>query len=215
MMKKAVIFDFDYTLGDCTEGIVQSVNYGMKQMGLVECGRNEIVKTIGLSLAKTYEKLTGGADKSEIELFEHYFVQKADEVMVANTVVYDGVADMLQGMKRNKIKTGIVTTKYHYRIDHILCANGVQQFIDAIVGGDDVRNVKPDPEGILNIGRQLGMDLGEMLYVGDNVVDAQAAEAAGIDFIAVLTGTALREDFQKYPHVCIMNEVTQISAFIE
>ena len=76
MMKKAVIFDFDYTLGDSTKGIVQSVNYGMKQMGLMERGRGEIVKTIGLSLAKTYEKLTGRADKSEIERFEHYFVER-------------------------------------------------------------------------------------------------------------------------------------------
>ena len=190
MMKKAVIFDFDYTLGDSTKGIVQSVNYGMKQMGLMERGRGEIVKTIGLSLAKTYEKLTGRADKSEI-------------------------ADMLEGMQRNKIKTGIVTTKYRYRIDHILCANGVRQLIDIIVGGDDVRHVKPDPEGILSVSQQLGMELGEMLYVGDHVVDAQAAQAAGIDFIAVLTGTAGREDFQKYPHVCIVNEVRQIRAFIE
>ncbi len=215
MMKKAVIFDFDYTLGDSTKGIVQSVNYGMKQMGLMERGRGEIVKTIGLSLAKTYEKLTGRADKSEIERFEHYFVEKADEIMVANTVLYDGVADMLEGMQRNKIKTGIVTTKYRYRIDHILCANGVRQLIDIIVGGDDVRHVKPDPEGILSVSQQLGMELGEMLYVGDHVVDAQAAQAAGIDFIAVLTGTAGREDFQKYPHVCIVKEVRQIRAFIE
>ncbi len=50
---------------------------------------------------------------------------------------------------------------------------------------------------------------------GDHVVDAQAAQAAGIDFIAVLTGTAGREDFQKYPHVCIVKEVRQIRAFIE
>lgn len=68
---------------------------------------------------------------------------------------------------------------------------------------------------ILSVSQQLGMELGEMLYVGDHVVDAQAAQAAGIDFIAVLTGTAGREDFQKYPHVCIVKEVRQIRAFIE
>lgn len=31
MKYKAVIFDFDYTLGDCTEGIAASVNHGLKK----------------------------------------------------------------------------------------------------------------------------------------------------------------------------------------
>ena len=33
MKYKAVIFDFDYTLGDCTEGIAASVNHGLKKLG--------------------------------------------------------------------------------------------------------------------------------------------------------------------------------------
>jgi len=33
-MYSAYLFDFDYTLGDATEGIVESVNYALKQMNL-------------------------------------------------------------------------------------------------------------------------------------------------------------------------------------
>ena len=50
MKYKAVIFDFDYTLGDCTEGIAASVNHGLKKMGYEAGEMEDIRKTIGLSL---------------------------------------------------------------------------------------------------------------------------------------------------------------------
>ena len=35
MKYQAVVFDFDYTLGDSTEGILSSVRYGMERLGRV------------------------------------------------------------------------------------------------------------------------------------------------------------------------------------
>ena len=49
MKYKAVIFDFDYTLGDCTEGIAASVNHGLKKLGYEAGELEDIRKTIGLS----------------------------------------------------------------------------------------------------------------------------------------------------------------------
>ena len=52
---KAVIFDFDYTLGDSTLGIIQSVNHGLKNMGYSIIPDEQIRRTIGLSLQDTYK----------------------------------------------------------------------------------------------------------------------------------------------------------------
>ena len=38
-MLKAIIFDFDYTLGDSTEGIVASVNYALEKLGYAAAER--------------------------------------------------------------------------------------------------------------------------------------------------------------------------------
>jgi HAD superfamily hydrolase (TIGR01548 family) len=55
---------------------------------------------------------------------------------------------------------------------------------------DDVRKRKPDPEGLLKI---LGKrDRGSALYVGDNVDDALAAQAAGVAFVAILPRGSIR-----------------------
>ena len=48
------IFDFDYTLGDATEGIVRSTNYALKKMGLPAVSQKEVRKAVGMSLPDTF-----------------------------------------------------------------------------------------------------------------------------------------------------------------
>lgn len=209
-MKKALIFDFDYTLGDSSQGIIASINYALDKMGIKKPGRDEAVKTIGMSLGRIYEILSGRSSTSEKEDFEKYFKEKADEVMVSNTFLYNGVLEMLQSLHVKGLKTAIVTTKYHYRIKQILEINNASSLVDGIIGGDDVTTPKPSPEGINKIKEQFNVRPEEILYAGDSVIDSEAAQAAGVDFIAVLTGTTPDEAFKKYPYAGIINSVTDI-----
>ena len=61
--------------------------------------------------------------------------------------------------------------------------------IDVIVGGEDVRQPKPDPQGIFQVLQIWDMSKEEVLYMGDSVVDAKTAQAAGVDFAGVTTGS--------------------------
>ena len=79
---KAVIFDFDYTLGDSTLGIIQSVNHGLISMGYPEAQDEQIRRTIGLSLSDTYKVLTQDEDAENARQFAVFFKEKADEVKV-------------------------------------------------------------------------------------------------------------------------------------
>lgn len=205
-----VIFDFDYTLGDSTNGIVLSANYALEQMGEPEKSYAEIKKTIGLSLKETYKALTGKADDALAEQFSALFKQKADEVMVPNTELYAGVKEMLRELRENGYRTGIVTTKFQYRIQNILSKFDANELIDVIVGAENVKVVKPDPEGLLLAIEQLGVEKEEVLYVGDSYVDAQTAESAGVKFAGVLTGTTTREEFERYPHGMIGESVGEV-----
>ena len=172
-MKKALIFDFDYTLGDSSQGIIASINYALDKMGIKKPGRDEAVKTIGMSLGRIYEILSGRSSTSEKEDFEKYFKEKADEVMVSNTFLYNGVLEMLQSLHVKGLKTAIVTTKYHYRIKQILEINNASSLVDGIIGGDDVTTPKPSPEGINKIKEQFNVRPEEILYAGDSVIQKQ------------------------------------------
>ena len=209
-MYKAYIFDFDYTLGDSTDGIVQSALYALSKLGEQPRTREEIRKTIGLSLQETYFTLAGNKDEEKAELFTKYFKEKSDGVMVASTQIYESVKQVLGNLREKGCKIGIVTTKYHYRIDAILEKFDMTDMVDMIVGGDEVKTPKPDPEGLLYAIIQLGLDKRDILYVGDSVVDAKTAQSAEVDFAGVLTGTTSAKDFASYDSVCIAKDLYAI-----
>lgn len=207
-MKKGIVFDFDYTLGDSTEGIVLSVNDALEQLGYERKSVEEIKQTVGLSLEKTYQVLTRKNNSEEAAQFSSLFRKKADEVMVANTCLYDGILEILKKLKKDGLQIGIVTTKFHYRIEQILEKFHAEDLIDFIIGAEDVQKAKPSPEGLLHMVKRMGLNPEDILYVGDSVVDAKTAERAGISFAGVLTGTTTRRDFSTY-HCAMIGESMQ------
>jgi pyrophosphatase PpaX len=99
--------------------------------------------------------------------------------------VYDGVPEMLAGLRERGVVLGIVTGKSRgaWSVTAPLVALG--DFAVAVMD-DDVQQPKPAPEGILTAVERLHADPGATLYVGDSVNDARAARAAGVRFAAAL-----------------------------
>ena len=210
MKVKGLIFDFDYTLGDSTKGIVQSINYALTKMGHSSATEEAIRHTIGLSLDDTYISLTGDEKRSNCEKFNTYFVEKANEVMVENTVLLPKVSSTLELLRQKGITTGIVTTKHHYCIDQILERYGKQHLMDYVIGCEDVCAVKPNPEGLYKMLDLMNLDKNDILYIGDSLTDARAAQNADINFIAVTTGTTTREDFSSHRCVNMMDSMDEL-----
>lgn len=71
-MIKAIIFDFDYTLGDSTSGLILSVNHALERLGLGKKSTEEIRKTTGLSLKNTYRALTMRQSEEEAVQFSTF-----------------------------------------------------------------------------------------------------------------------------------------------
>jgi phosphoglycolate phosphatase len=199
-MKRAVLFDFDLTLADSTRGAIECINYALAKMRLPQAKPQTIRATIGLSLPATLTRLTGLTDPALAKDFTANFVECADLRMVDLTSIFPDAARSLRELRKANIKTGIVSTKYRYRIEAILARDGLTEDFDVIVGGEDVVRHKPDPEGIRQALKRIGASGPDAVYVGDHPVDAMAASAAGIPFIAVLTGNAVRRDFGEWPN---------------
>jgi len=207
---KTYIFDFDYTLADAIVGIIESINYSLNLMGLNSESSERIRKTVGMKLHDTFFTLTGNSDKQAAETFFSHFMKKADEVMTDSTVLFDDTIPVLSRLKQNGLNTAIVTTKYRYRIEEVLSKYNITGLIDFIIGYEDVTNVKPSPEGLLKTIAYFNTDKQSILYIGDNTIDANAAANAQIDFAAVLTGTTSAQEFLPLPHICIVNNLTEL-----
>lgn len=87
----------------------------------------------------------------------------------------------------------IFTGRIWRELDYTLDRNNMRGVFQTIVTTEDVANPKPAPDGLLKILN--GRDPDDALYLGDNVDDALAAQAAQVPFVAVLpkTGHARRE----------------------
>ncbi len=215
-MKKAeaIIFDFDYTLADSTEGIYECINYALKCLSLPAVSEYEIKKTIGLSLPETFRKLTNGSNPDGAEDFVRHFIKRADEVMAELSYIYDFVPNTLATLKTTGFPLGIVSTKFRYRINTILRRESLDGLIDLIVGGEDVENHKPDPEGLNIALNGLGVEPAKTFYVGDSPTDAQTARNAGVPFIAVLSGVTGRDGFGAYAPRYTLNDAGELPGII-
>jgi phosphoglycolate phosphatase len=214
MSKRAVLFDFDLTLVDSTLGVVECVNYALETMALPRAEPKVIRATIGFSLPATLARLTGLTDPALAQDFSLNFVKHADLRMVDLTSVFPDVAQTLGRLKAAGIKTGIVSTKFRYRIETILARDGLLDAFDEIIGGEDVMRHKPDPQGLLKALGQLDVPAADSLYVGDHPVDAEAAAAAGIPFAAVLSGAAARNDFEPWPATVFLSRLRDLTPLL-
>jgi phosphoglycolate phosphatase len=215
MKYNTVIFDFDYTLADATDGIVSSFNHAFSKLDISGCESESIKKTVGLSLDEAFVQLT--KNKNEVLInevlitrFKDLFREKADEVMSKNTVLYGDTVSTLRQLKQNGFNTGIVTTKFNYRIVETLNMHGIPDLVDIIVGREDVRVPKPSPEGLLLAIESLNTRLKDVLYIGDSLVDAKTALAANVDFAAVTTGTTKEKEFSQYPYIKILKNLSEL-----
>ena len=131
--------------------------------------------------------------------------------MTSSTVLYPGVTEMVQQLHLQEKYLGVVSTKYRARLEEILDKFSLREYFTIVIGGEDVENHKPHPEGLHQALNRLNLQPHEALYVGDTTLDAEAARAAGIPFAAVLTGTTTSETFLPYKAVGIFASVAGLA----
>lgn len=168
-----------------------------------------------MSLEAGLEVLTGENSPQAQIRFRRLFVEEADRVMVAQTEMLKGVLPALDTLRANGLSLGVVSTKFRYRIEDILDRHGARDRFTTIVGGEDTASHKPDPEGILLTLTALGISGHEAVYIGDHVVDAEAAKRASVPFVGVLTGTTDEGEFREFPHIGILPGVPQLPSFLD
>lgn len=204
------LFDFDYTLADSSRGIVMCYRNVLERHHHTGITDETIKRTIGKTLQESFSIMTGITDADTLEMYRKEYVKEADTHMTANTFLFPETIEVLTRMKKNEAKLGIISTKYRYRIMELLGKKLPENFLDIIVGGEDVQHPKPAPEGVLFAIGHLGCRKEDVLYVGDSTVDAETAQAAQVDFAGVLHGATTYDELAAYPHVAIMKTLAEL-----
>ncbi|NLO48815.1 MAG: HAD-IA family hydrolase [Clostridiales bacterium] len=207
---KAYVFDYDYTLAFSERAILMCFYHIFDKFGYKGISEQEIVLTIGMALTDAIAKLSGEYDPKRLAQLVDEFHRKADEVMTPYTVLYPPVEPLLRKIIAEGGLAGIVSNKRRERISDMIATSGLNDLIGVIIGPEDFKNFKPDPEGLILAMKRLNVSKQDTVYIGDNMIDALTAKNAGVDFIAVLTGRTTEKEFSAQPHRRIIRDLSAL-----
>ena len=195
----AVIFDLDGTLIDSAPDIRAAVNAMLGELDMEPLDLPKIVSFIGNGLPRLVELVIADQGLS-MEQHEHLTARVLAHYHSdgsALTTPYDGVMDVLTGLRAQGIKIGLCTNKPYSATMDVLNDLNMGDMFDVIVGGDSLPERKPHPAPLQKVIADLGST--DVIYVGDSEVDAATAEAAKVRF-ALFTQGYRKTPVDQLPH---------------
>lgn len=184
---KYLLFDMDGTIADTDEMLIQSMNilYDKYRDG-VRTPIEQLYYFSGPPIAGTLKKEFPNMDN---DFMMQEFSRVSKELYPSTIKSYPHCREVLLDFKSKGIKLGVVTNKMRQMTLYCLKLIDLDDIFDVVIGYDDVKNGKPHQEGILKALDILNAkDLSEALYVGDNKIDLDTANNAGIDCALVAWG---------------------------
>ena len=211
----AVLFDFDGTVADTGEGVFFCVRHAIDVHSLEQPSDEEIRKFIGPPMTVSFHTLYPWLTDDDVDSLMKSFRQKYDEIGMYKYYIYDGIAELLQRLKADGVKTAVASSKPQDFLERILEMSGIDKHFDCIVGAD--RKYKDsDKATIVNSAiEKTGLtDRSRILMVGDRKFDIVGAHKAGVVCAAVLFGYGSREEFVEYKADYIVGSCEEIADFV-
>lgn len=210
-MYQLFLFDFDLTLADGSQWIVDCYQQVLQRHGFYHVSREEAKRTIGLTVEESFHVMTGLTDQSELQSLRDEYRSVCRPQMAAHTYLFDDARRFLCAARRAGLQLGIVSTKQSMVIHQSLQRWEMEPFFSLVYGINEVGEPKPSPMGLLRAMEQLQVGPRQTLYFGDSVVDAQAAQRAGVGYVGVAKGVHAAAELRAYPHVAVEDNYDNLS----
>ena len=106
-----------------------------------------------------------------------------EERALADATLEPGALEAISGARARGFATALWTNNARSCAVHVLAQFALAPHLDLVVTRDDMKAMKPDPDGYRVI-RERFPAVAEAVVVGDSWVDGLAAQAVGVPFIA-------------------------------
>lgn len=209
---KAVIMDFDMTIGDTGKLIEECLYTNAARFGY-DLDRKILRDGIGMTAESIY--LDAGCSAPEAKRLHEEYIPYSAEIMCEQTEFYPGVAEGLGALHAKGITLAVLSLKASEQIWRPLARHGLDGLMYSVISPDEVEKHKPEPDGIFYLAEKTGIALEDILYVGDSVTDMKTALNAGVDFAAVCTGAVTAEQFAEMGAEMVYPTFAQMCRAIE
>jgi len=179
-----ILFDLDGTVIDSGAIILASMRHAAKQV-LGEEPPDELLMAAvgGPGLEAQMQALAPDRVEELVTVYRAH-----NEPLHEQLVCCAGIDDLLVRLKDEGRRLGLVTAKRRATVMLAFDVLPLEHLFETVVGGDETRRHKPDPEPLLLAAKRMEVDPGDCAYVGDSPFDMRAAKAAGMFAVAVTWG---------------------------
>ncbi len=179
-MLKAVIFDMDGVIID-SEPLHMEAWRRLLEMHGIDTGEVDFHDLVG---------------KGEVECFKSYNMEGNSATLISEKqgiykellkdklAPFPGVIDLIKTLHK-KFVLAVASNDFRENSLFALDRLKLRNYFRVIVGKEDVRHPKPDPEMYLMTAERLGMAPSSCLVIEDSIVGVEAAKSAGMKCIAV------------------------------
>lgn len=208
-----LVFDWDGTLFDSIDWIVLSLQQAARENGLNPPEAAHAKAVIGLSIAEAMCTLFPGVEDELAERLIDAYRRHYDSRHMNAGDLFDGVPDLLAGLRDAGYKLAVATGKGRSGLHHAMQVTETAHLFDAYRCAEETAS-KPRPDMLLQLMDELDVPAKRTLMIGDSVHDLRMARNAGVASVGVACGAnSLEELLALQPMFCLEHTV-QLGAML-
>ncbi len=189
------VFDLDGTLMSSHETIYQTMMHTFRLMNIEAAIPQEAFnKTIGHHFKDIFDEFKISVPDVE-EFIAKYKSFYFDYLELSK--VYSGAEDLLKNLNGSGFKVALLTTKAQDQADKIIDNFGMRKYFNYVMGRQVNIPIKPEPDMMFHICKELGVKPERALMIGDSELDILCGKNAGTKTCAVTFGYRSKEELEK------------------
>ncbi|MEW5008438.1 MAG: HAD-IA family hydrolase [Cycloclasticus sp.] len=182
-----VVFDWDGTLANSIDWIVDCLLFVAEQQNLVKPSEQACKDIIGLSLSQAMLTLFPTInDQAKVRMVEAYRRRYMSKAITQNDLFLDTLP-VLQELMRSGKTLAIATGKGRQGLDRALDGTDTRHFFQHMRCAD-VMESKPSPHMLFDIMQVSGISPEKTIMIGDSSLDLIMANNAGVASVGITTG---------------------------
>ncbi len=183
-MPKAILFDMDGVIVDTMDLHYEAAQKTLSGAGLA-VSKEELKKLDSARSSDTFKLLLKSKSKKDIGLLlEKKYSYLKDKTRGIKPI--PGFPEFF-GIVREKFLLGVVSSSTREFVEHVLGQLSIRKDFSVVLGGDDVANGKPEPDGYMKAADLLGVKPQDCLVIEDSIFGVMSAKKAGMKVVAVTT----------------------------
>ena len=217
-MYHTIIFDLDGTLADTLHSIAYFANAALAHFGYPIIEEEAYKLLVGNGADNLVRRMLERAGDTSDEAFfnvSRMYNKTYDENALYLTEPYPGICELLDNLKQDGCRLGVLSNKPHNTTAKIVESLFGKKFFDICCGKQEGMPKKPDPTALFDILRKLDAVPEESVFAGDSSVDMQTGRNGGLFPIGVLWGFRGREELEQNGAGLIVSHPSEIYTFLK